>query len=32
MAHFLFSAFADEASPSIAEQIEACKKNGIEYI
>ena len=32
MAHFLFSAFADEASPSIAEQIEACKKNGIECI
>lgn len=32
MAKFLFSAFADEASPSIAEQIEACKANGIEYI
>ncbi len=32
MARFLFSAFADEASRSIAEQIEACKKNGIDYI
>lgn len=32
MAKFLFSAFADEASPSIVEQIEACKANGIEYI
>ena len=32
MAKFLFSAFADEASPSIIEQIEACKANGIEYI
>lgn len=32
MAHFLFSAFADEASGSVSEQIEACKKNGIEYI
>ena len=32
MARFLFSAFADEASPVIAEQIAECKKNGIEYI
>ena len=32
MAKFLFSAFADEASPMIAEQIEACKANGIDYI
>ncbi len=32
MAKFLFSAFADEASPSIVEQIQACKTNGIEYI
>jgi len=32
MAKFLFSAFADEASPDIIEQIAACKANGIEYI
>ena len=32
MARFLFSAFADEASKNIAEQIAACKKNGIDYI
>lgn len=32
MAHFRFSAFADEASKNISEQIEACKKNGIEFI
>ncbi len=32
MAKFLFSAFADEASPDILEQISACKANGIEYI
>ena len=32
MAKFLFSAFADEASPDIYEQIEACKVNGIDYI
>ena len=32
MAHFLFSAFADEASKVIKEQIAACKANGIEYI
>ena len=32
MAHFLFSAFADEASASVKEQIAACKKNGIDYI
>ncbi len=32
MAKFLFSAFADEASPMISEQIEACKANGIDYI
>ncbi len=32
MAKFLFSAFADEASPLISEQIEACKANGIDYI
>ncbi len=32
MARFLFSAFADEASASIAEQIAACKANGIDYI
>lgn len=32
MAKFLYSAFADEASPSIAEQIAACKANGIAYI
>ena len=32
MAKFLFSAFADEASPDILEQIDACKANGIEYI
>ncbi len=32
MAKFLFSAFADEASRDIAEQIEACKKNEIEFI
>ncbi len=32
MAKFLFSAFADEASPDIFEQIAACKANGIEYI
>lgn len=32
MAHFRFAAFADEASGSIAEQIKACHKNGIEFI
>ena len=32
MAHFRFSAFADEASGSIKEQIAACHKNGIEFI
>ncbi len=32
MAKFLFSAFADEASADIIEQIAACKANGIEYI
>ncbi|MBQ6543660.1 MAG: TIM barrel protein [Clostridia bacterium] len=32
MAHFLFSAFADEASGSVKEQIVACKKNNIEFI
>ena len=32
MAHFLFAAFSDEASGAISEQIEACKKNGIEYM
>ncbi|MBQ8015164.1 MAG: sugar phosphate isomerase/epimerase, partial [Clostridia bacterium] len=32
MAKFLFSAFADEVSPDIIEQIAACKANGIEYI
>lgn len=32
MAKFLFSAFADEASSDILEQIAACKANGIEYI
>ncbi len=32
MAHFRFSAFADEASGNISEQIAACKKNGIEFI
>ncbi len=32
MAKFLFSVFADEASPDILEQIAACKANGIEYI
>ena len=32
MARFLFSAFADEASGSIDEQIGACKANGIDYI
>ncbi len=32
MAKFLFSAFADEASADIHEQIAACKANGIEYI
>lgn len=32
MAKFLFSAFADEASPSVDEQIAACKKNEIEFI
>lgn len=32
MAHFLFSAFADEASASVREQIEACKKNRIEFV
>ncbi len=32
MARFLYSAFADEASASIAEQIAACKANGIDYI
>ena len=32
MAKFLFSAFADEASADILEQIAACKANGIGYI
>ena len=32
MARFRFSAFADEASANIDEQIAACKKNGIEFI
>ena len=32
MARFLFSAFADEASGNISEQIAACKKNGIDFI
>ncbi len=32
MSKFLFSAFADEASPDILEQIAACKANNIEYI
>ncbi|MCR5150018.1 MAG: TIM barrel protein [Clostridiales bacterium] len=32
MARFLFSAFADEASPAIPEQIKACQANGIDYI
>ena len=32
MANFLFSAFADEASADILEQIAACKANGIDYI
>ncbi len=32
MAKFFLSAFADEASQSISEQIEACKKNGIEFV
>ncbi|MBR2867623.1 MAG: TIM barrel protein [Clostridia bacterium] len=32
MAKFLFSAFADEASADILEQIAACKANGIDYI
>lgn len=32
MARFIFSAFADEASSDINEQIAACKKSGIECI
>lgn len=32
MAKFIFSAFADEASRDVAEQIAACKKNAIELI
>ncbi len=32
MARFLFSAFADEASKDITEQIAACKANAIDYI
>lgn len=32
MARFLFSAFADEASKDIYEQIAACKENGITHI
>lgn len=32
MASFIFSAFADEASADINEQIAACKQNGIECI
>lgn len=32
MAKFLLSAFADEAGDSLAEQIEALKANGIDYI
>ncbi|MCR5523022.1 MAG: TIM barrel protein [Clostridia bacterium] len=32
MAHFILSAFADEASSDISEQIAACKKNGIHCI
>lgn len=32
MARFLFSAFADEASKDIHEQIAACKENGITHI
>ena len=32
MARFLFSAFADEASAALDEQIAACKKNGIDFI
>lgn len=32
MARFIFSAFADEASPFIDEQIAACKANGITHI
>ncbi|MBQ7540792.1 MAG: SDR family oxidoreductase [Clostridia bacterium] len=32
MAHFILSAFADEASPNIREQIAACKANGITHI
>ena len=32
MANFILSAFADEASPCVAEQIAACKKNGITHI
>lgn len=32
MARFLFSAFADEASKDILEQIAACKENGITHI
>ncbi|MDR2647302.1 MAG: Gfo/Idh/MocA family oxidoreductase [Oscillospiraceae bacterium] len=32
MAHFVFSAFADEAAPSLRAQIDACKKNGITSI
>lgn len=32
MARFNFSAFADEASPNLSEQIAECKKNGVYYI
>ena len=32
MAKFVFSAFADEAGPSLDEQISALKDNGIHYI
>ncbi len=32
MARFIISAFADEASPNIHEQIAACKANGVTHI
>ena len=32
MARFILSAFADEASADIHEQIAACKQNGIGFI
>lgn len=32
MAKFIISAFADEAGDSLAEQIDALKSNGIDYI